>query len=186
MKYLKYIPVLTLAWTAQANAAVTMYVFESGGNVVATVTGTLNLSALTSYGSGGAARVSASDDRLYIGQATSHSTPLWKGTFSSNPDFGSGVSQIFADSGSGTGFGTNNGGLYVDESYVQGESLSATSTWNNTTLAGLGLKNGTYVQSWGSGANADSYTLNIGVVPEPTSMLLSMLAGGMMLIRRKR
>jgi hypothetical protein len=64
--------------------------------------------------------------------------------------------------------------LIVPIGYVSGSALSDTSTYDNATFNSLGVTPGTYVWTWGSGANADSFTLNIGaaVVPEPSSLLL--------------
>ena len=47
--------------------------------------------------------------------------------------------------------------------YVSGSALSDTgATWDNQTFRSLDVTPGTYKWTWGSGANADSFTLNIG------------------------
>jgi hypothetical protein len=51
--------------------------------------------------------------------------------------------------------------MLVQAGYVSGSSLSATTTWNNQTLATMGLTGGTYTFSWGAGVNADSLVVNI-------------------------
>jgi hypothetical protein len=52
----------------------------------------------------------------------------------------------------------------------------------------MGLTPGTYVYTWGSGANADSVTINISAVPEASTwaMMLAGLAGLSYLGRRSR
>lgn len=60
--------------------------------------------------------------------------------------------------------------LYIPTDYVSGDSFSSSSTWDATSLADLGLTPGTYVWNWGSGDHADSFTIN--VVPEPASFAL--------------
>jgi hypothetical protein len=71
------------------------------------------------------------------------------------------------------------------------DPLSDISTFDGATLAGLGVTDGTYVWTWGTGADADSFTLQIGPPPtgvlEPASLAL-FCAGvvGLGLIRRKR
>ncbi len=67
--------------------------------------------------------------------------------------------------------------LVVPSGYVSGTSLSASNTFTGKTFASLGINPGSYVWSWGSGATADSLTLNI--VPEPAGLayLLAALAG---------
>ena len=64
--------------------------------------------------------------------------------------------------------------------YQSGTPLGVSSaTWNNASFNSLGLFEGSYVWSWGSGANADTYTLLIGSstlpVPEPGTWALLML-----------
>ncbi len=103
------------------------------------------------------------------------------GAISVSGPFGSGgLTQ--ADSGSGAAFGISNGfvsapfiQLAVPAGYVDGQQLVTSATYLNTDLATLGLNEGTYVYSWGAGATADSVTVN--VVPEPSSMLLLIVAG---------
>lgn len=78
--------------------------------------------------------------------------------------------------------GNNAGQIFVPSGYVSGSVLSDTSTWNGTTIAGLGLTPGTYTYDWGTGPTADSFTLQIGplaTVPEPASFyLLALIAIG--------
>lgn len=60
----------------------------------------------------------------------------------------------------------------------------------HTTLSGLGLIPGSATYSWGSGATADSLTVNIAAVPEidPAmgSSALSLVAGVLAIIERRR
>ena len=54
-------------------------------------------------------------------------------------------------------FGTLNGlELLVPLGYVSGSPLTGTATWTNQTIAGMGFTPGSYLYTWGSGANADS------------------------------
>jgi hypothetical protein len=55
--------------------------------------------------------------------------------------------------------------LEVPVGYISGSNLgTSTATWNNQTIANLGLIPGTYIYTWGSGASVDSFTLNIGFI----------------------
>jgi hypothetical protein len=84
-------------------------------------------------------------------------------------------------------------GLYVEflllpVTYVSGGTLSATDTYSNETISSMGLNTGTYVYTWGTGAHADSLTVEIGAVPEPSTwaiMILGFLGLGWMAYRRK-
>ncbi len=74
--------------------------------------------------------------------------------------------------------------LYVEQGYPSGEVLPSSSTYDNQTLASLGLTPGVYTYTWGTGAHADSYTIDIGdsvgvasaPVPEASTWVM-MLAG---------
>jgi hypothetical protein len=72
------------------------------------------------------------------------------------------------------------GQLAVPFSYVSGSALLDTSTYDNATLASLGVTPGAYIWTWGAGASADSLPLQIGPAPtntpEPASLALSLAA----------
>ena len=72
--------------------------------------------------------------------------------------------------------------------YVSGAALSDDMTFNNSTFASLGVTPGTYVWSWGQGAN-QRFTLIIGRVGVPdagsTLPLLSFALLGLAALRRK-
>jgi hypothetical protein len=79
--------------------------------------------------------------------------------------------------------------LLVPAGYVSGSALSSSATWDDATFASLGVTPGTYVWTWGNGADADSFTLDVGMVavPEPPSLLLFGVAlAGLMLVRASR
>lgn len=89
---------------------------------------------------------------------------------------GQGQPNPFATSGSGDLVGINGifNRLAVPQGYVSGDPLSDTSTYDNQTIASLGATPGTYVWTWGTGDDADSFTLKIPAssVPEPAGLLL--------------
>jgi hypothetical protein len=89
----------------------------------------------------------------------------------------------FADSGSGPLVGVVAGfpGIDLPAGYVSGDTVSDTSTYDNATFASLGATPGTYKWTWGTGAHADSSTLQIGpTIPEPSTWALMLLGLGLL------
>jgi len=180
---------LSAAFTQQAEGAVIVNITQSGSNVVESGSGTLNLTALAfqfnlSFNSGVFPGVGEAE----VGPSGSHSFDSYV-TTTGPTSFGSSVITALS-SGTGDFFGVNGTShdLFVPHGYVSGASLSGTSTFNSTTLSSMSLTTGTYVWTWGSGATADSYTLNVGsaATPEPGSLGMlgaGLLAGG--LIKRR-
>jgi hypothetical protein len=81
------------------------------------------------------------------------------------------------------------GRLGVD--HTSGSPLSGTATFDDTTIAALGLTPGTYSVTWRNGTpHADSLTVNIGMssVPEPSTLALAGIAevAGLGMARRRR
>jgi VPDSG-CTERM motif len=76
----------------------------------------------------------------------------------------------------------------VPTGYVSGAALSDDMTFNNATFASLGVTPGTYVWTWGDGAN-QRFTLIIGGVGVPdggwTVSLLGFGLLGLAAMRRK-
>ena len=65
--------------------------------------------------------------------------------------------------------------LSVPLGYVSNHPLSDTSTYNGETFSSLGATPGTYVWTWGTGAN-QNFTLVVGEVPEPSTWAMMSLA----------
>jgi hypothetical protein len=81
--------------------------------------------------------------------------------FVNGPAFGTGDIDN-ANSGSGDLVGALFGYyIIVPNGYVSNSPLSDTATYDNATLASLGLTPGTYVWTWGDGTD-QSFTLEIG------------------------
>lgn len=175
---------------ARADYIVTLE--QQGNNVIATGSGTLDLAGLeltcssgcsTNAGinaivgaisTGSSARGIAVPSRFYSG-------------FTGPPSFGSGGSTW---PGSGSGDTVAIDGTFkilsVPLDYVSGNALSDASTYDNQTFGILGVTPGTYEWKWGSGATADSFTLNIVAAPEPSSLALLALPLGLVLLLAAR
>jgi hypothetical protein len=103
--------------------------------------------------------------------------------------------------------GLGDAGIYVPSGYVSGTSLSDTATWDNTTIAGLGLTGGTYTYSWdvaplvSTGAATpdsvaiDTYTVVVNAsippgggssVPLPAGLPLGLLGLGTLAVAIRR
>jgi hypothetical protein len=175
---------------AQANYIVTLE--QVGSNVVANGIGAINLTGLTFHGLTDArSGVVANIGELNTGPTTRVTVDMYSGAFGPT-SFGSG-DVFFADTGSGDLVGIFGfaGLMIVPFNYVSGTALSDSMTFNNATLASLGVTPGTYVWTWGTGAD-QRFTLQIGSVGVPgvpdggsTVSLLGFGLLGLAALRRK-
>jgi hypothetical protein len=157
---------LVFSSPAQAGYIVTLQ--QVGPNVVATGTGAIDLTGLSFVGT------DPLDDPLinpFIGlifTGASASLTVYNSLAITGPlSFGSG-SGALASSGSGdlVGIFAFGPSVNVPEGYVSGTLLSDSTTYNGATLASLGVTPGTYVWTWGTGAN-QNFTLQIGPAGVP-------------------
>jgi hypothetical protein len=150
--------------SAQSGYIVTF--LQVGPDVVATGSGSLDVTALTSDGTGGSGggAVVPLFGTVITGLSPS-GNHAYLGTVTGPASFGSGFPATSASSNSGDIVGMFGGGdaLLVPPGYVSGAALSDTSTYSGKTFAALGITPGTYVWTWGTGADADSFKLAIGV-----------------------
>ncbi len=166
--------------TPSAQAGYVVDLTQQGGNVVATGSGAIDLTNLSSAGGGGASGFiwpTAAD--IFTGPVPGKLTGVYSGV-TGPTSFGSANTTI-ATSGSGDIVGIDgfDGELWVPAGYASGTVLSDTATYDNQTFASLGATPGTYKWTWGTEAN-QNFTLVIGtVVPEPSTwaMMLFGFAG---------
>ncbi len=153
-------------------AAVTVNFYEQGGDVIAEVSGSLDVTGLTSSGSGQAAFI-GTDSTTYFGYVfgailpgTQHSFDV---TFTSEQPFGP-LGEAPTSSTAGTigisgelpgGPGPDSDFLILPGGYTSGDVISTSSTWAGATLASLNLVPGTYSFTYA----ADSVTLNVLTSP---------------------
>jgi hypothetical protein len=177
---------LGLAEAPKANAALTVYLYQDGSNVVATGGGSLNLTDFSKAGhQAGYGNInylfpgsSNNESEIEIGDVDASGVREYDGSIDGPANFGSSIETYsFAGTGDSVDFHPSGGVIYVSADYVSGASISDGGVWDSTTLAALGATDGTYVWTWGSGADADSFTLNIGeappvATPEPTTLAL--------------
>jgi len=149
---------------------------------------------LSGPGAGGLPLVQANSGIIQIGAANHPISDAYIG-FTGPTNFGVGT-QFLANIGSGDfvalfqgiAFGGVGDVLFVPTGYVSGTALLDSMTFNNTTFASLGVTPGTYVWSWGDGAN-QRFTLRIGAAGVPdggsTVSLLGCALLGLAGLRRK-
>lgn len=156
---------LAIVPPAQAGYIVTLT--QQGPNVVASGSGTIDLTGLI-----------FNDVVFANNDITPNTGSIRTGPFSSvNLDT---YAFVMGPTSFGNGFGgqgnTGSGDmvgitgvshtLYVPEGYLSGAALSNTMTVSNATFASLGVTPGTYVWTWGSGAD-QNFTLIIGRATVP-------------------
>ena len=169
-----------------ANASVIITLDQVGPNVVGTARGTADLTDLTrGVATGAGVTLDPPSAFLTLGAVPVAGANDYKAI--SGPTFFSSTQNTRASSGIGGAVGVYGhfGQLVVPFGYVSGTPLSGTATWDNTTLAALGVTPGVYPWTWGTGAHADSLKLFAGVpVPEPGTLgLLSLGAVGLALLK---
>jgi hypothetical protein len=184
---------LVIGAVQTSRAALIMTVVESGGNVLATASGstdithasiidTTSLAGPGLWGEfGGFIRVGGPggnigpDTRLVVGV--------------SGPGAWIRMDQPFIDattSSPGKDFlGARSDGnqVYLPAGYVSGTPINAFSLWAGHKLASLGLTPGSYKWTWGTGSADESLTIT--VIPEPSASLI-VIAGIVGLARRRR
>lgn len=184
---------LLLLAASQSEAAVTINIRESGGNVVAQATGSLNVATLGTPADAnvvGLIEFVGAGNYAYLLGPTQASVYI-PGFTIQQPLNTTAVSSV-ADSSSGGPIGVDAVGqsvrLYVPRGYVSGSPINATSTWNGDSLASLGLTPGSYVFSYGT----DSITYVVAgaatatAVPSFSALAALLLAFGLILIARRR
>jgi len=179
-----------IACTGDVRAGIIMTATEVGSDVVISGSGTVNLADLTRFSSN-ARSTSLVWPNIPVFQVGANASVDVYQSLSGPRSFGPGMTAN-SPSVNATGdlFGLNTNFtallLTVPANYVSGTTLSGAGTFRDASIASLGMTPGTYVWTWGAGANADSMTLRIGpsavvpepsaVVPEPTTLALTGVA----------
>ena len=175
---------LAAIFASTAQAAYTQTYEEVGGNVVEVGMGTLNTTDLTDLGSpfSETAAVGPAGGTSISGSITGAPVEFFSGLSDPGP-FGPGI-QTDANSSSGDIVGVQGANgepsafLFTPAGYVSGASLSETMTFDGATFASLGVTPGEYVFTWGTGASADTFTVDFatsGAAPEPATWAMMLI-----------
>jgi hypothetical protein len=166
---------------------------QVGANVVMTGSGVIDLDGLTLLGSGplGTNGIIWPDATEIITGGTGD-VDLYTGA--SGPTSMGPGNETLGDSASGDQFGVGDSTgtfiIFVPAGYDGSTSLSSTATFDNTTLAALGLSPGTYAFTWAPSPTAadGSLTVVVSGVPEPSTWAMMALgfAGIGLLAYRER
>ena len=170
-----------------AQADILVNAQESGGDVVFSFSGSVNLSGLgVPTGTGGSVSAIRPNLGLFIFSSVS-SDLLDTWTPYSFPSFGLGGLHLADSASVPTGFGyvSTPNRLVIEDGYVSGSLIGGSMTFDDETFASLGIAPGTYAAS----LPTDTVTLVIGPaqLPEPASLaLLALGLAGIGYSRRKR
>jgi hypothetical protein len=145
---------------------------QSGLDVVWSGSGSFNLTDLTLEGLFPITSGFNAGQAIWIAGATPYMPPgatgqQYGGASLTYPTtFALGTPAGGPSAATGSMFGVVTGGasgrtIIVPEGYVSGTTISGSTTYQNTTIVGLGLSGGTYTWAWGSGANASSLVMII-------------------------
>ncbi|PLW70615.1 hypothetical protein C0039_00325 [Pseudohalioglobus lutimaris] len=159
-------PLVAMFFSACVNAAVTINIQESGGDVVATSSGSLDIStlgvpgsapALSSIIAGSSWNPSFQSIVLVSGGGARDTYTIDSGatTFSTGSLFVGGTNSGSAVGIDSLSSGTNT--LIVASGYTSGTPISGSSTFAGQTILSMGLIPGSYTFTWAT----DSVTINI-------------------------
>lgn len=200
---MRHIILLLLAVTvlsaSSSRAAIVINMVESAGDVVATLSGSIDSLVGASLNQSGASTanqnfVRASDAYFIFSDIAPPSFGLYDNYDipTAPANFGSGGLTFSTSSTASTSmlFRASAPQLWISQDYTLSTPVTGTLTWAGSDFTTLGVTEGTYVWDWGG----DSMTLNIGgagpaAVPEPGQVAASVLLlagiGGYVLLNRR-
>jgi PEP-CTERM motif len=168
-----------------ANAALIINMTESNGMVTVDIDGSLDLSGATLAVINGKTNGVIPNGLWYIASGSGSAEVSGYLLTSFDGSFGDSQSFIQPDMTSGDDVGifqnAGNSIVFVPNGYVSGSSISSSMTFAGQTISSLGATLGTYNYA----IPDDTITLNISIVPEPSSALLLGLAASGLVVRRR-
>lgn len=172
-----------------AQAGVTVTLQEQGADVVMSASGTLNLSALTQGSAGSCDGGIRPTNPVVVSVSPGFGNPCqsYIGTFAGPAAFGPGLDLTNTSAGPGeftVTISPDTNTLVVPPGYVSGAPVSGTVVFENHDFSSLGVTPGTYTWTWGTGEDADFFTLNItdAVAPVAAQPVPVLPGWGLMLL----
>ncbi len=156
-----------------ARAEVVINITEVGPNVVATASGSIDLTGLTFGGTDeGSFGSEMGPNYGYVVVGTASRIDEWLGVTGPSSFGNGGYTPATSGSGGFIGIVGLDGDLGLQHNYISGTTITSTSEYDNTTLSGLGLILGTYTYTWGTGGPDHTLTVLVGV-PEPSTAIVA-------------
>lgn len=181
MKSFKTVPLiiaLLFGISQSAHAVFTVTLSEVGTDVVATGSGTLDISGLTLSGSftSNPRGLYPENQTIRVGSLAGGNIDFYSGFTSTPGPFGPG-GFTSATSGSGELVAVNSSFLRLFDDYVSGNSLITNNLYAASSLDSLGVSSGIYTWEW----STDSFVLDIQPTPIPEPAAAAALVGGFIL-----
>jgi hypothetical protein len=169
-----------------SQAAIIVNIQEQGSDVVATATGSLDLSAfnLTSSNPGNVSSYMWLDISSAMTFGGTGGNDFYTADTLVEPTLSMGTGGYLGAStaDTGTAIGWYGSNLTIGADYVSGASIDREMTFSNASFNSLGLNEGSYVWTFTTDGNTDTYTVN---VPEPATLGLAVVFGGGILFVRR-
>jgi hypothetical protein len=175
-----FVGIVALAFADNARAASFTVDFEQVGvNVVATGSGFFDLTGLSYEDTTGTGNSIIPDRSVVIvSYSSAPATDFYSATYSGPGSFGPGGTTNQSGSGDPIWLNPSSDEIGVPQGYASGTEINDGMTFDNATLASLGLTAGVYNYTYGSAADQD-YTVEIGVAATPLPAALPLFAGGL-------
>ncbi len=175
---------------SSAHAGIIVNIFDQANGMMVQGSGTLNITSATYSHTLNTVNAVRANAAVTPGPHMSTMADMYRifSGFAGPTDIGPGNFTSTGNVGSGDLFGINFSLLptqlllLVPAGYVSGEALVGQSFHQNQSIDSVGLTPGQYTWTWGSGPDADFYTVN--VAPAPGT--LALLALGAACSRRRK